>query len=99
MSIYVDPLMNHGWVLRGRRVNSCHLLADTVDELHVFAQEIGLRRSWYQGKGSRPHYDLVASKRVEAVLNGAVELNDHASLRAFFKRTRPRRKRKMRRPV
>ena len=100
MSVYVDPLMSHGWKLRGRRVQSCHLLADTVEELHAVAAMIGLKFKWFQSKGSRPHYDLTASKRAEAVLNGAIELNDHASLRAFLKRTRPKKKvRKMRKPV
>ena len=99
MSVYVDPFMSHGWVLRGRCVQSCHLFADTIEELHIFAQKIGLKRSWFQGKGSRPHYDLVASKRADAVLKGAVELNNHTSLKEFFRRTRPKHRRIPRKPI
>ena len=35
-----------------------HLVADTEEELHKFAQKIGLKRSWYQDKSHYPHYDL-----------------------------------------
>lgn len=73
MSVYVDWLCKHGWKMRGRTVESCHLLADTLDELHDFAQKIGLKRSWFQN-GSAPHYDLTASRRIEAVKAGAIEL-------------------------
>lgn len=73
MSVYVDWLCRHGWVMRGRPVESCHLLADTLDELHAFAKKIGLKRSWFQN-GSAPHYDLTASRRSEAVRAGAIEL-------------------------
>jgi hypothetical protein len=57
---------------------SCHLFADTVEELHVFAQSIGLRRSWFQaGGGIRrlPHYDLTVARRRVAVKAGAIELD------------------------
>ncbi len=54
----------------------CHLLTDgTIDDLHTFAQQIGLKRSWFQ-PGSTPHYDLRPSKRSAAVLNGAVEADN-----------------------
>ena len=68
--VYVDPLCNHGW----RLGPSCHLFADTVDELHDFARRIGMRRSWFQG-GRLPHYDLTASRRARAVECGAIELS------------------------
>lgn len=87
VSVYVDPLMSHGWVLRGKSIQSCHLLADSDEELHVLARRIGLRRSWFQ-QGSRPHYDLVPSKRILAVQRGAIELKGD-SLREFMLRTRP----------
>ena len=67
--VYVDSLRNWGWVINGRKTQSCHLIADTPDELHEIAGKIGLKRSWYQGPGkaSFPHYDLVPSKREEAL--------------------------------
>jgi hypothetical protein len=70
MSVYVDMLMNHGW----RLGPSCHLYADTLEELHAMAKRIGMRRDWFQGnKPSFPHYDLVGSRREMAVHYGAIE--------------------------
>ncbi len=28
----------------------CHLVADTLPELHAFAQKLGLRQAWFQAK-------------------------------------------------
>jgi hypothetical protein len=69
MTVYVDDA-RIPW--RGWRMS--HLQADTVDELHAFAQSIGLRRDWFQ-PGSRPeaaHYDVTDSKRAEAIAAGAI---------------------------
>lgn len=78
MAVYVDDLRDWGWVLRGHRVESCHLIADTLDELHEMAQNIGMKRSWFQDNGrSCPHYDLTESRRKAAVEAGAIELGLH----------------------
>lgn len=34
-----------------------HLVADSIEELHEFAQKIGLKRCWYQSHRFK-HYDL-----------------------------------------
>jgi hypothetical protein len=70
MSVYVDPLMRHGWNYRGNNIKSCHLFADTEKELHEFAERIGLKRGWFQNKNI-PHYDITASKRALALKEGA----------------------------
>lgn len=79
MTVYVDPLRAWGWVLYGRQVDSCHMASDQVDlaELHAMAARIGLKRRYFQpGRGGRyPHYDLVASRRVQAVAAGAIEIS------------------------
>lgn len=77
MTIYVDALMDWGWVLRGRRVDSCHMFTDCVslDELHAMALRIGLRLAWFQSSKSAPHYDLTASRRTAAITLGAVEVD------------------------
>lgn len=75
MAVYVDPLMNHGWVLRGRATPSCHMFADTLDELHAMAEKIGMKQSWFQeGSSGLKHYDLTKSLREAAVAAGALEL-------------------------
>jgi hypothetical protein len=55
-----------------------HLIADSREELHEFAQGIGLKRSWFQpgkplgGKPSRHwHYDVTDSMRERAIAAGA----------------------------
>ena len=75
MTVYVDPLVNNGWVLYGKLVHSCHMWADMPEELHALAARIGLKREWAQEKGSVLHYDLTPSKREAALKEGAVALS------------------------
>lgn len=76
MAIYVDSLDFHkSGPLRaiGARTRWCHMMTDgALDELHAFAEGIGLRRSAFQPHRSHPHYDLTASRRAWALANGAV---------------------------
>jgi Protein of unknown function (DUF4031) len=54
-----------------------HLLADSDDELHAFAERLGLRRGWFQCRGDRrhhAHYDLPERSRPDALALGAVEV-------------------------
>lgn len=74
MSVYVDDAFDHLPVPAKWRGGG-HLQADTPEELHAFAAQIGLRREWFQTKPGRPdhdHYDLTASKRAVAIEHGAV---------------------------
>lgn len=67
--VYVD----HGRIAY-RRMLMCHMLADTLDELHEMADRIGIQRNWFQNERT-PHYDICQSKRVLAVQAGAVEID------------------------
>lgn len=70
MTVYVDDA-RIAW--RGRRW--CHLQADTLEELHAFAANIGLKREWFQ-EGTRPeahHYDVSETVRSDAIKAGAHE--------------------------
>lgn len=80
MSVYVDPLFNHGWKLG----TSCHMTADTLEELHAMADKIGMKRSWLQ-KSRRGvfHYDLVKKRRQLAVKNGAIELTRNEAVERY----------------
>lgn len=86
MAVYIDPLMPYGTSATWRHTHSCHLFADGVDELHLFADRLGLRRAWFQnkprGRDGRvfPHYDLTAGKRWQAVRFGAIELDHRAAM-------------------
>lgn len=79
VAVYVDKLTDYKW----RHGPSCHLIADSIDELIAFAVSIGLRAEWFQPKSS-PHFDLTAGGRIAAVENGAIELNN----RDFVKKLR-----------
>lgn len=72
MSIYVDPLFQYP----AQKRLWCHMATDgDIEELHKFAESIGMQRSWFQHKDSRhPHYDLTAGMRVKAVAKGAIEV-------------------------
>lgn len=67
MTVYVD---NERIEWRGKLW--CHLVADSLDELHAFAARIGLRRSWFQNHASFPHYDITTDVRERALRTGAV---------------------------
>jgi hypothetical protein len=75
MATYVDPirrtLKNKIWPFE----TACHMIADSLQELHAMADAIGLKRSWFQANAALPHYDLTANKRYQAVRHGAVEIS------------------------
>jgi hypothetical protein len=72
MAILIDSFYNgargpvHYW---GRRCG--HLVSDaSLEELHRFAESLGLRREWFQEK-SIPHYDLTGKVYDLALERGA----------------------------
>ncbi len=79
MPVRVDNMKSCMKNRKWRSSEACHLFCDDDSELgdlHHLAHDIGLRRSWFQGKSEMPHYDLVRDKRRLAVLKGAVETTD-----------------------
>ena len=70
MTVYVD---NERIKWRGKLW--CHLVAESLDELHVFATALGLQRRWFQGKASYPHYDVTTTVRERALVLGALPGN------------------------
>lgn len=75
MAAYVDDAV---WPWRGQLW--CHLLADSLEELHAFAKSIGLKREWFQGHTKYPHYDMNANRRVIAVKKGAIEIDKRTTI-------------------
>ena len=88
--VYVDNLFKmeskrRSAFIAGKRHNHewCHLFADTVEELLKFAIAIGLKEEWLQdGNGKLPHFDIVPTFRMKALLNGAREI----PLKEFIKK-------------
>ena len=71
MAVYVDDCM-----LSWRGKLWCHLVADSLDELHTFAAALGLRRAWFQDKTRYPHYDVTDNMRKKALAMGALHGDD-----------------------
>lgn len=95
MSVYVDPMMACVPNGRWRWNRSCHMFADTLEELHAFALRIGLKREWFQPAKDRhiPHYDLHESRRAAAVKLGAIEVDRRRAVE-IWDRIHPARARK-----
>lgn len=80
MTIFVDTLRSWPQAPKpgaeryfGNGKRSCHLTTDGhLEELHQFAERIGLRRAWFQPEHGG-HYDLTPNKRAQALRLGALE--------------------------
>ena len=69
MPVYVDTAKNkYGYM------KMCHMVSDSLTELHAMADKIGIKRKWFQNKGT-PHYDICQEKRKLAIKFGAIEAN------------------------
>lgn len=68
-NVYVDAaIWSYG------RMKMCHMLADSVEDLHLMADKIGVARKWFQND-RYPHYDICKSKRELAISLGAIEID------------------------
>jgi hypothetical protein len=76
VTCYVDSVRDYPEAgLRHTRL--CHLLADTREELHAMADELGIPRRFFQDHQWRWHHDLPEQLRARAVQLGAVEVTMH----------------------
>lgn len=69
MPVYVDNAKN-----AFGRMKTCHMIADTANELHNMAAKIGMMRSWFQDRRV-PHYDICMKRKALAIKAGAIEIN------------------------
>lgn len=69
MACYVDDV-RHAY---GRMV-MCHLWADSLDELLLMVDKIGVQRRWLQQppKASWVHFDISLGKKAAAIRHGAI---------------------------
>lgn len=89
MAVYVDSmnpcLPNPNWKWK----ESCHLFADSPEELHNFAYHVlGFPHSWFHSGSSTPHYDLTRNKRRVAIQAGAIEIKNDNNFSDFLQRIR-----------
>lgn len=81
MSVYVDRLQTQvPQNSQAKRAGEwwsqqwCHMWADSEAELMHMAREIGLKEKWIQrSRKGLLHFDLVPSKRYQAIDKGAIE--------------------------
>lgn len=66
MAVYIDTPIK-GW---------SHMIADSVEELHIFAQGVGIKKCRYQNKRGKnqPHYDVRENKYSNAINQGAIKV-------------------------
>lgn len=85
MPVYVDVLRVYGNAWGPFLKGSCHMFADVedVDKLHQIAEQIGMRRSWFQPDRDGGHYDLIPSKRIAAVKLGVIEVDDKGAVEVW----------------
>lgn len=77
MAVFVDPLFSTEGADKSKwkYAQSCHMTADTHEELTDMATRLALKPTWIQHYGRHSeHFDLTASKRAQAVRLGAIEL-------------------------
>lgn len=58
-----------------RGMKMCHMIADTLEELHLMADRIGVSRRHFQDKTKYPHYDICLTKKQQALKLGAIEVS------------------------
>ncbi len=75
MSVYVDDMHLTSMGKYGR-MRMCHMVADSVEELHAMADKIMVARQRYQGppKSVNPHYDICMKMRDRAITYGAIQI-------------------------
>ena len=69
MTVYVDNMR-----AKFGRMTMCHMMADTLEELHEMARRIGLKPEWFQDHKKYKHYDVSLSRRKLAMECGAKEV-------------------------
>ena len=75
--VYVDPAKSK----LGRMI-MCHMVADSLNELHQMADRVGVARKHFQNHGKIPHYDICKSNREKAIKYGAKEVSSKDLVRA-----------------
>ncbi|NDK40083.1 DUF4031 domain-containing protein [Pseudoxanthomonas gei] len=86
MTVYVDDAVT---LWRGQRW--AHLMADSLEELHAMAAQLGLPRRAFQDKPSGAHYDITVEMREQAMLLGVNPISRHVDrerMRAVIRNAR-----------
>ncbi len=66
----------------GRMLMS-HMAADSLDELHQMAKNIGVSKRHFQDKPGKPHYDVCKQNKLKAISFGATEIDDRKIIELY----------------
>jgi hypothetical protein len=71
-----------------RKDGYCHMVGSSIEELHTFAESIGVKRCWFENKRGKcqPHYDIKGYQITKALRNGA-KLVSRRKLFVFLEET------------
>ena len=67
MAVYVDFMQ-----IKFKGYRWCHMLADSLQELHDFAAFIEVDPRLFHRNASYPHYDITVQMRETAIAQGAI---------------------------
>ena len=64
-----------------------HLASNNLQELHIFARSIGLKRQWFQEHLHHSHYDITTSRMLKRILSKdiVIRVDTKQLLRKFRK--------------
>lgn len=77
--VYVDKMK-----CKYRYMIMCHMFSDSIEELHLMADKVGVKRKWFQNRKT-PHYDICLSKKKLALQFGAIEIDNKKVLEIIKK--------------
>lgn len=63
------------------RKSYAHMVADSLEELHAFAINIGIKPHFYHRSKTAPHYDITSEQHAVALTNGAVLVDSREVLK------------------
>jgi hypothetical protein len=71
LAVYIDPLTAYGH----KRKRYSHMVADSEEELHAFAERMKLGRHWFHNSD---HYDVSEDFYERAIAMGAILVTTRA---------------------
>ena len=66
--------------------DNARMIGDDIEDLHEFAQKIGLRRGWFNDYKHKPHYDILETPLQRAIKSGKVTVVSPEYIDSFFKK-------------
>ena len=76
-----------------------HLVGTDLEELHDFAEKIGLQRRWFQNHPMHPHYDLTSQKKAQQAIEAGAKPTASRTLLKELRRAGKLQFQKVRRPM